>query len=100
MIITSVLAALLLVVCVFLIFLVLSQDVKGGGLAGALSGGAVQSAFGGRSAESITKLTAWVAAIFFVLIIAIGLLSSRASRVGLTGGAEDKTPSAPTSTPK
>ena len=57
-------------------------------------------AYKGRSAESITKLTAWVAAIFFVLIIAIGLLSSRASRVGLTGGAEDKTPSAPTSTPK
>jgi preprotein translocase subunit SecG len=94
---TVLLAALLLAVCVFLIFLVLSQDVKGGGLAGALSGGTVQSAFGGRSAESITKLTAWVAAIFFLLIIGIGLLG-RTSSVGMTG--EDKTPSAPVSVPK
>jgi preprotein translocase subunit SecG len=99
MIITTVLAILLLGVCMFLVFLVLSQDVKGGGLAGALSGGTVQSAFGGRSAESITKLTAWVALVFFLLIIGIGLLS-RTSSVGLTPGSEGKTPSTPTSTPK
>jgi protein translocase SecG subunit len=78
---------------------VLSQDVKGGGLAGALSGGSVQSAFGGRSAESITKLTGWVALIFFLLIIAIGLLG-RTSGVGLTPGSGGKTTSTPTSTPK
>jgi len=70
-----VLTIILLAVCVFLIFLVLSQDVKGGGLAGALGGGAVQSALGGRSAESITKLTRWVAIAFFLLVLAISLLS-------------------------
>jgi protein translocase SecG subunit len=43
------------VVSAIIVFLVLSQDVKGGGLAGALGGGAVQSAFGGRSAESIAN---------------------------------------------
>ena len=95
--ITTLLAILLLGVCVFLVFLVLSQDVKGGGLAGALSGGTVQSAFGGRSAESITKLTAWVALAFFLLIIAIGLFG-KTSSVGLTG--ERTQPPAPTSTPK
>ena len=63
------LSVLLLAICVFLIFLVLSQDVKGGGLAGALGGATVQSAFGGRSAQSITKLTAWMALVFLLLVL-------------------------------
>ena len=71
------LSIILLGVCVFLIFLVLSQDVKGGGLAGALGGGAVQGAFGGRSAESITKLTRWVAIVFFLLVLTMGLLGKK-----------------------
>jgi len=79
-----VLTVILLVVCVFLIFLVLSQDVKGGGLAGALGGGAVQSALGGRSAESITKLTRWVAIAFFLLVLAIGYLGKEKT-LGRTG---------------
>ena len=73
-ILMTLLSIVLLGVCVFLVFLVLSQDVKGGGLAGALGGGAVQSAFGGRSAESITKLTRWVAIVFFLLVLVMGLL--------------------------
>ena len=79
----TLLSILLLAGCVFLVFLVLSQDVKGGGLAGALGGAAVQSAFGGRSAESITKLTAWVALAFFVLVLMMGLIG-RSSTIGLT----------------
>ncbi len=76
------LSILLLAICVFLIFLVLSQDVKGGGLAGALGGASVQSAFGGRSAESITKFTAWVAVVFLLLVLVMGLLG-RSSTIGL-----------------
>ncbi|HUW59233.1 MAG TPA: preprotein translocase subunit SecG [Planctomycetota bacterium] len=76
------LSIVLLAICVFLVFLVLSQDVKGGGLAGALGGGAVQSAFGGRSAESITRLTAWVALAFFLLVLVMGLIGG-SSTIGL-----------------
>jgi protein translocase SecG subunit len=94
--IVTLLSVVLLGVCSFLIFLVLSQDVKGGGLAGALGGGAVQSAFGGRSAESITRLTAWVTMVFFVLVIAIGLFGK--SIVGITGDeARPNQPASPTS---
>jgi len=84
------LSVLLLAICVFLVFLVLSQDVKGGGLAGALGGASVQSAFGGRSAESITKLTAWIALAFLLLVLVMGLLG-RYSTMGLrdTGEVED-----------
>ena len=86
----TVLSVLLLVTCVVMVFLVLSQDVKGGGLAGALGGGAVQTAFGGRSAESITKLTAWIALFFFLLILGMNLLHAP-STVGLTDtGESDK----------
>ena len=52
------------------------------GLAGALGGASVQSAFGGRSAESITKLTAWVALAFFLLVLMMGLIG-RSSTIGL-----------------
>ena len=74
-ILVMLLSVVLLGVCAFLIFLVLSQDTRGGGLAGALGGGAAQSAFGGRSAESVTKLTRWAAIVFFILVLAIGLLN-------------------------
>ena len=90
------LSVVLLGLCVVLVFLILLQDVKGGGLAGALGGGAVQSAFGGRSAESITKLTAWVVLIFFLLILVMVRLG-RTSNVGVT---DKKAPEeTPTSNP-
>ena len=69
MVLTVLFSIILLVLCVFLVFLILSQDTRGGGLAGALGGGNVQGAFGGRSAESIVKLTGYLAAVFFALVI-------------------------------
>jgi len=82
----------LLVISVVLVFLILSQDVKGGGLAGALGGGSVQTAFGGRSAESIAKLTAWLALAFFVLILMMNILRPEGSR-GITEPSGKTTPS-------
>ncbi len=76
-------AILLLATCLVMVFLILSQDVKGGGLAGALGGASVQSAFGGRSAESIAKLTAGLAIAFFVLILLLNLMKPQ------TGGLRD-----------
>ena len=95
----TVLSIILLGVCAFLVFLVLSQDVRGGGLAGALGGGTMQGAFGGRSSESITKLTAWVALAFLLLLLLMGLPRIRpSSDVGLieeTTSTESGVPASP-----
>ena len=93
------LSIVLLAASVLIVFLVLSQDVKGGGLAGALGGGAVQTAFGGRSAESVTKFTAWIAAFFFLLIIGMNLIG-KSSTLGLTDVTGPEKGPAPSSTNK
>ncbi len=87
------LSIVLMTLCGVIVFLILGQDVKGGGLAGALGGGAVQSSFGGKTAETVLKFTAYLAAAFFVLVIVLIRVHSRESR-GITGG-----PPTPTTTP-
>ena len=66
------------ILCLFLILLVLVQNDKGGGLAGALGGMGGGAAFSGSSAASfITKLTQMVAISSFVVILAINGLASK-----------------------
>jgi len=67
-------------VCLFLILVVLLQQSKGGGLSGALGGGATQ-VFGGRgSANFMTRLTTVVAATFMLTSISLAFLSSAGDR--------------------
>ena len=87
------LSIVLMALCGAVVFLILGQDVKGGGLAGALGGGAAQSSFGGKTAETVLKFTAYLAAAFFVLVIILIRIHSRESE-GITGG-----PPMPTTTP-
>ena len=72
-------------VCGFLVFLILGQDVKGGGLAGALGGGSVQSAFGSRTTETVLKMTAGLIAVVFLMVILLIKLHMMGS-TELTGG--------------
>ena len=65
--------ALLLIDCVLLAVVVLFQDSRSGGLAGALGGGVPDSAFGARTAEKMSRLTVYLAVAFFVLAFATGL---------------------------
>ncbi len=65
------------ILCVFLILLVLVQNDKMGGLAG-LGGMTTQSAFSTAGAATfIQKLTKIVAIIFFVLVLALGILVTK-----------------------
>jgi preprotein translocase subunit SecG len=65
------------VLCVFLVLLVLVQNDKGGGLAGALTGGSSNAAFSGTGAASaISTLTRYVAIIFMVVILGINYVVS------------------------
>lgn len=66
------------VLCVLLILLVLVQNDKGGGLAGALTGGSSGAAFSGTGAASaISKITRWVAISFMVVILGINWVVSQ-----------------------
>ncbi len=63
---------LLLIDCVLLAVVVLFQDSRSGGLAGALGGGQTDSAFGARTAEKMSRLTMYLAAAFFILVLSTG----------------------------
>ena len=64
-------------VCVALIVVVLLQSGKGASLAGALGGGGGgQAVFGGRGAATfLTKLTTWLATLYMVLALLLGMSS-------------------------
>ena len=69
-------------ICVFLILLVLIQNDKGGGLAGALGGMGSGAAFTGSSAATIiTKLTTWTALVLFMVIMLLNVLSTKRSQM-------------------
>ena len=69
------------VVCLFLILLVLLQNDKGGGLAGALGGMGSGAAFAGTSAATvITKVTQATAMILFVVILLLNAMSVKKSQ--------------------
>jgi preprotein translocase subunit SecG len=68
-------------VCCFLMFVVLLQQGKGGGMGAAFGGGATQQVFGGRGAGNIlTRATAVCAAIFMLTSVSLAYLSSSGDR--------------------
>jgi preprotein translocase subunit SecG len=66
---STILNWLVLLVGVLLIFLVLIQRGKGGGLAGAFGGTGGSSAFGSRAGDVFTRVTLVLAAVWVVLIM-------------------------------
>ena len=62
-------AALFLVVAVAVILVVLIQKGKGGGLSGALGGGAVGDILGARSKEPLTWITIGMVSVFLLLAV-------------------------------
>lgn len=66
---SSILNFLVLFAGIFLIFLVLIQRGKGGGLAGAFGAAGGSSAFGSRAGDMFTRVTIIVAAVWILLIM-------------------------------
>jgi preprotein translocase subunit SecG len=62
----------LILLSVLLIFVILLQKGKGGGLAGAFGGAGGSSAFGSRAGDTFTRITIWVA-LFWAVIIMIAI---------------------------
>jgi preprotein translocase subunit SecG len=74
----TVLLILFIPVCLALVAIVLLQVGKGAGFAGAFgAGGGSQTVFGARAGNFLTKLTAWLAAMFMILALAMAWLSSK-----------------------
>jgi preprotein translocase subunit SecG len=67
--------------CAVLMFVVLLQQGKGGGLGAAFGGGAAAQVFGGRGAGNIlTRATAICAGIFMLTSVSLAYLSSSGDR--------------------
>ena len=62
---------LMVLTSLFLICLILIQRGKGGGLAGAFGGVGGSSAFGTKAGDVFTKVTIWVAIVWFALAICL-----------------------------
>ncbi len=70
-------------VCVFLVLLILIQNDKGGGLAGAFGGMGGGAAFTGSStATFLTTITGWTAVVSFALLLGLNYMSTRGIESG------------------
>ncbi|WP_394827031.1 preprotein translocase subunit SecG [Pendulispora albinea] len=68
-------------VCLVLMFVVLLQQGRGGGMGAAFGGGAAAQVFGGRGAGNIlTRATSICAAIFMITSVSLAYLSSSGDR--------------------
>jgi preprotein translocase subunit SecG len=64
-------------VCAFLIFVVLLQQGRGGGMGSAFGGGGSQTVFGGAGAGNVlTRITSVCAALFMILSATLAYMSS------------------------
>ncbi len=78
---TTLLQVLHVFVCSILMFVVLLQQGKGGGMGAALGGGGAAQVFGGRGAGNIlTRATAIAAMTFMVTSVSLAYLSSSGDR--------------------
>ena len=73
--IVGLLTVIFVIVAFFLIFVILIQSGKGGGLAG-IAGGGMNSLFGGQgSAPLLTKATTILATVFMLIALVLGMLT-------------------------
>ena len=72
----TLLVILFILISITMVIVILLQAGKGQGLAGAIGGGAGgSSVFGGRgAADFLGKATSWIAAIYIILALIIGMI--------------------------
>lgn len=59
----------IILISLVLMFIILIQRGKGGGLAGAFGGAGGSSAFGSKAGDTLMKVTLWTAAIWILVIM-------------------------------
>jgi preprotein translocase subunit SecG len=92
-----VVAALFVINCFVLMFVILLQQGKGGDIASAFGGGSSQAAFGARSGATVlSRATTVCAALFVIGAIVLGILGQRGPGSVVGGRAQPVPASAPT----
>lgn len=77
----SILLVMLIIVAVLMIGLILLQKSEGSGMSGSSAASMFGGALTGAAAGNfLTKATAWLATIFFILCAALALVASRANQ--------------------
>ena len=91
-----VVAALFVINCFVLMFVILLQQGKGGDIASAFGGGSSQAAFGARSGATVlSRATTVCAALFVIGAIVLGILGQRGPGSVIGGRAQPLPASAP-----
>jgi preprotein translocase subunit SecG len=73
-ILLNVLLALFVIVAVLMVFVILMQRPKSEGLGAAFGGGVTENLFGAQTTNVLTKITGWLAGIFFALTFLLSIL--------------------------
>src|SRR5215212_10237318 len=66
-----------LLVALLMILVILMQRPKSEGLGAAFGGGMTENLFGAQTTNVLTKITSWLAGIFFVLTFALSILYAK-----------------------
>ena len=76
-ILTNILLGVYLFVAALMMLVILMQRPKSEGLGAAFGGGVTENIFGAQTTNVLTKITGWLAAIFFLLTFALSILYAR-----------------------
>src|SRR5438876_6823444 len=71
------LLAIYVLVAVLMMLVILMQRPKSEGLGAAFGGGVTENIFGAQTTNVLTKITGWLAAIFFLLTFVLSILYAR-----------------------
>ena len=81
-IVINILLTLDVLVALLMILLILMQRPKSEGLGAAFGGAVTENIFGAQTTNVLTKITGWLAGMFFVLTFALGVLYAQRSMGG------------------
>lgn len=70
----NILLGIYIFVCALMMLVILMQRPKSEGLGAAFGGGVTENIFGAQTTNVLTKITGWLAAIFFILTFGLSIL--------------------------
>src|SRR5437763_6195841 len=76
-IVISILLGVDMLVALLMMLVILMQRPKSEGLGAAFGGGVTENIFGAQTTNVLTKITGWLAAIFFLLTFILSILYAR-----------------------